>query len=130
MYSTSVKTLAGIALFGLFPAIALAAQPQGTWRGLIQQANADVAVQMTFVPNLVKVHFNEPLSCDVSAAFLKEDGATSIYRFRPSINGGRFCDSVLNRDLRFTAAADQTLDVMFETPRNAWRGKLKPVPSP
>lgn len=130
MHSPSVKTLAGVALLGLFPAIALAAQPQGTWRGLIQQSNADVAVQMTFVSNLVKVHFNEPLSCDVPAAFLKEEGTTSIYRFRPSINGGRFCDGVLNRDLRVTATSEKQLDLVFDGPRSTWRGRLMPVPSP
>lgn len=130
MYSTSIKTLAGVALFGLFPAIALAAQPQGTWRGLMQQSNIDVAVQVTFVPNLVKVHFNEPLSCDVTAAFLKEDGATSVYRFRPSINGGRFCDGVLNHDIRFTSASAKELDLIFDGPRSTWRGKLMPAPSP
>lgn len=129
MYMKTVKSLGLAVLIGLPPATAMAAQPEGNWRGLIEQGNTDVAVQMTFVPNAVKVHFNEPLSCSVTAKFLKEDGATSIYRFGPSINGGRFCDSVVNRDIRFTAA-DKQLNLVFDSTRTTWRGKLQPVTSP
>jgi hypothetical protein len=129
MYIKTVTSLGLAVLIGLQPAVAMAAQPQGNWRGMIEQRNTDVAVQMDFVPNAVRVRFNEPLSCNVTAKFLKEDGATSIYRFSPSINGGRFCDSVLNRDLRFTPA-DKQLNVSFDSPRNTWQGRLQPVPSP
>lgn len=131
MYRTTTRTMAKVALVGmLLPAIASAAPPQGNWRGLAQERNNMVSVRMSFVPNAVRVRFGEPMSCDVSAKLLKEDGTTTIYRFGPSLNGGRFCDGMMTRDIRFTSTDDKRLDFSFEGPRSTWTGELQPQPSP
>jgi hypothetical protein len=132
MYLKTMKCLGVAALIAALPALAVAAEPQGVWQGVIQQANSDVALRLTFAPQLVKLHFNEPLSCDVPAKFLKADGDTLIYRFAVSVNGGRFCDGVVNHDLRIKAAPEpkRELDIVFDGPRATWRGRLTPVASP
>lgn len=130
MFSRTVKfshrALGLAALLGLLPAAALAAPPQGEWRGLVQQANTDVAVTVRFNAQGASIHFNDPLSCDVPARFLKADGAATIYRFAVSVNGGRFCDGLLNRSLTVTPASNR-LKITFDTARTAWHGELSPV---
>lgn len=132
MHLNTMKCLSLAALIAALPTLAVAAEPQGVWQGLIQQANSDVALRLTFAPQLVRLHFNEPLSCDVPARFVKADGDTLIYRFAPSVNGGRFCDGVLNHDLRIKVAAEpkRELDLVFDGPRSTWHGRLAPVTSP
>lgn len=130
MYPNTLKTLGAAALLALLPAIAVAAPPQGKWQGLIMQANTDVAVTITFDAQKANLQFNEPFSCNVPARFLKEDGATTIYRFAVSTNGGRFCDSLLSRDVRVTAEANGRLQVTFDSAKVTWHGELRQATAP
>jgi hypothetical protein len=130
MSATLATRMCCAVLVSVLPSVSLALsssdEPQGVWRGLIQQGNADVALRISFGPQVVKLHFEEPLSCDVTAQFLKVDGETWVYRFRPSVNGGRFCDSVMSRELRITRATpNQSMNIAFDTPRATWRGRLQ-----
>ncbi|QWT18984.1 hypothetical protein KPL74_14665 [Bacillus sp. NP157] len=123
------------ALIGFLPVTGAAAdspaQPQGMWQGLIQQANSDVVMRLSFASTSVRAHFDEPFSCDVTARFLRADGDTLFYRFGPSMNGGRFCDGVMSRDLRVTpATTERAMTITFDTPRATWNGRLRPAPSP
>lgn len=127
MFSRNVKPVLGLAvLLGLLPALALAAPPQGQWRGLVQSANTDIAVDMSFTAQSVVIHFAEPLSCSVPAKFLKSDGAQTIYRFAVSPNGGRFCDSLFSSNLTLTQVSDAKLKVAFVGARKTWGGELSP----
>ena len=130
MVSNTLKTLGAIALLSVMPAVALAAQPTGNWRGLIMQGNTDVAAEVTFIQQGVSMHFNEPLACNVPAKLLKEDGGTVIYRFGVSKNGGRFCDSLMGRDLKTTMAANGRMQITFDSPKATWRGDFQRVGVP
>jgi hypothetical protein len=125
MYSNTVRTLGTAALLSLLPGIALAAQPEGMWNGLIRQANANAPAVFRFVPKAANAQFGEPFSCNVTAKLLKEDGATTVYRFMASINGGRFCDSVYGRDLTVTPMADGRLQIVFDAGKVTWNGELR-----
>ena len=113
-------------LFGLLPTVALAAPPQGQWRGVVQQANTDIPADMNFSAQAVVVHFAEPFSCSVPAKFLKANGTVTVYRFAVSANGGRFCDSLINRNLTLTQVSNAQLKVAFDDPRRPWSGELSP----
>jgi hypothetical protein len=127
MFSRNAKPALGLAmLLGLLPAMALAAPPQGQWRGQVQSANTDIAVDMKFNAQVVVIHFAEPLSCSAPAKLLKSDGTAIVYRFGASPSGGRFCDSLLNSDLTVTQASDAELSVAFVGARKTWSGKLSP----
>ena len=125
-----VKPMGLAVLLGLLPVVALAAPPQGQWRGIIQQANSDVAVAVSFNSQVAKVHFAEPFSCDVPAKLLKLSDTTTIYRFSVSTNGGRFCDQLAGRDLTVTPASNGSLTIAFAAPKSFWRGELKQMPTP
>ena len=114
------------AWLGLLPAVALASPPQGEWRGLVQHANTDVSVTARFDAQVVRVHFDEPFSCEVPARRLKADGEATVYRFAVSTNGGRFCDGLLGHDFNVTPASNNHLKVVFDGVRNTWRGELNP----
>jgi hypothetical protein len=137
MYSSNVKpssllkqlpyrALGLAALLGLLPVVAVAAPPQGQWRGTIEQADTDVAVTVRFNAQAAHVHFDEPFSCDVPAQFLKDDGTATVYRFGVSQNGGYFCDGVLGRNVAVTPDADGHLKIVFDTAKATWRGDLRP----
>jgi len=130
MVSNTLKTLGAVALLSVMPAVALAAQPTGNWRGLIMQANTDVATDVTFIQDGVSMHFDAPLACSVPAKLLKEDGGTVIYRFGVSRNGGRFCDSLMGRDLKTTMAANGRMQIIFDSAKVTWRGEFQRVGAP
>jgi len=130
MAANTLKTLGAVALLSLMPAVALAAEPTGKWQGYFRQANADVRASISFIPNGANVHFDEPFVCDVPAKFLKEDGGGFTYRFTMSRNGGRFCDSVLSRDLTIAMAADGRMRIAFDTPKASWRGEFRQMSAP
>jgi hypothetical protein len=134
MYSKTVKgspmnrlLRGGVLMVGLLPGLALAAQPQGAWQGLVQQANTDVAAQARFRADAVDVHFDEPLACNVPAKLLKEDGAATVYRFGVSANGGKFCQELQGRNVTFTPAAGGRLAIDFPSSKTAWHGDLRPA---
>lgn len=104
-----------------------AAQPQGGWNGLVQQANTDAAVQARFRIDAVDIHFDEPLACNVSAKVLKEDGAATVYRFGVSTNGGKFCQDLQGRNVTFKPDADGRLAIDFPSAKTAWHGDLRPA---
>jgi hypothetical protein len=130
MYANTLKTLGAATLLALLPAIASAAAPQGTWQGLVMQANTDVAVTIAFDAQKANLQFHDPFSCNVPARFLKDDGANTVYRFTVSTNGGRFCDSLLNRDLKVTAVAGGRLQITFDSAKVTWHGELRQANSP
>ena len=130
MYLNTLKTLGAAALLALLPAIAVAAAPQGTWQGLIMQANTDVNVTISFDAQRATLQFGDPFACSVPAKFLKEDGATTVYRFSVSTNGGRFCDSLLNRDFRVTAEGNGRLQMTFDSAKVTWHGELRQASAP
>lgn len=130
MATNTLKTLGAVALLSLMPVVALAAQPTGKWQGYIMQANADVHASISFTPDGANVHFDEPFVCDVPAKFFKEDGGSVIYRFSMSRNGGRFCDSVMSRDLTIAMAADGGMRISFDTPKANWRGEFRQMSAP
>ena len=134
MISRTVKpgALGLAALLGLLPIVALASPPQGSWRGLVQQANSDVSVVVRFKAEAANIHFDEPFSCEVPARLLKADDTATVYRFAVSTNGGRFCDGLTGHDLTLTPASSGHLKIAFDTARNTWRGELSPpvVPTP
>lgn len=103
----------------------LAAQPQGEWKGLVQQANTDAAAQVRFRADAVDLHFDEPLACNVPAKLLKEDGAATVYRFGVSTNGGKFCQDLQGRNVTFTPGADGRLAIDFPSAKTAWHGDLR-----
>jgi hypothetical protein len=118
------RALGLAALIGVLPAVALAAAPQGQWRGLVQQASTDVAVVVRFDAQAASIHFDEPFACDVPARFLKEDATATVYRFGVSQNGGRFCDSLLGGTVTIAPGSDDHLTIAFDAARNTWRGQL------
>lgn len=130
MYPNTLKILGAAALLALLPAIAVAAPPQGAWQGLIMQANTDVAVTVNFDAQKATLRFSDPLACSVPARFLKEDGATTVYRFAVSTNGGHFCDGLLNRDFKVTAEGNGQLKITFDSAKVTWHGKLRPATAP
>ena len=113
------------AVFLVVSGVAFAAQPQGEWKGPVQQANTDVASVFRFRPDAVEVHFGEPFACHVKADLLKEAGAATIYRFGASKNGGGFCDGLLGRDLKVAPGADGRLAIDFPSAKTAWHGDLR-----
>jgi len=116
--------LAGVCLFS---GAAVAAQPQGKWSGLVQQANSDVSAQLVFTPDKVDVHFDEPFACNVPAKFLKDgDAGAAVYRFGVSTNGGKFCQDLQGRDLTFKPGKDGRLAIDFASAKTTWHGDLKP----
>lgn len=118
------RLLRGGALL-LVSGVALATQPQGEWKGPVQQANTDVAAVLRFRPDVVEVHFGEPFACHVKADLLKEAGAATIYRFGASKNGGGFCDGLLGRDLKVAPGPDGRLSIDFPSAKTAWHGDLR-----
>lgn len=129
MFPITVKRLGMAALLGLVPALALATPPQGNWRGLIQQANTDVAVDLRFNAQDVQVHFDEPLSCTAPGKLLKEEGGSVMYRFGVAKNGGRFCEGLQGRDLTLTAGDKARLTLSFTTAKATWQGHVDPQPT-
>jgi hypothetical protein len=120
------RLLQGCFALGLVvPGLAFAAQPQGDWKGLVQQANTDVAAQLRFRTEGVEIHFDEPFACTAPAKFLKEAGAASVYRFMVSQNGGKFCQDLQGRDLTFTPGADGRLTMSFPSAKVTWHGELR-----
>jgi hypothetical protein len=130
MVSNTLKTLGAVALLSVMPAVAHAAQPTGNWRGLIMQANTDVAAEVTFIPQGASMHFAEPFACNVPAKLLKEVGGTVVYRFGVSRNGGRFCDSLMGRDLNVTMAANGRMQITFDSAKATWRGDFQRMGAP
>ena len=121
--------LRGCVVLGLLlPALAMAAQPQGRWSGVVQQANSDVNAQLAFGTDKVDVHFDEPFACNVPAKFLKdgEVATTTVYRFGVSTNGGKFCQDLQGRDVTFKPGNDGRLAIDFPSAKTTWHGDLKP----
>ena len=134
MYSRTAKpsplgALGLAALLSLLPAVAIASPLQGEWRGLVQQANSDVAVIVRFSGQAATIHFNEPFACDVPAKFMKDDGAASVYRFAPSPRGGHFCDGLFGQNLTVTPGTKGHLSIVFVGGRATWRGELSQSPA-
>ncbi|HEY4146614.1 hypothetical protein [Pinirhizobacter sp.] len=113
-----------VAMLGLLPAMAFASPPQGEWRGMIKQANTDVAVQVSFHGQAADFHFNAPFTCDVPAWFVKDDGFSNVYSFAASKHGGRFCDELLGRKLTFFMASQGRLTTAFDSANAKWHGVL------
>jgi hypothetical protein len=125
MYSNTLINLAAVGLLSLLPAIAFATPPTGTWRGAVTTRNQNVGVTIQFNGNQAHVYFDEPLSCKVPAKILTENGSTTSYRIAVAANGGRFCDSLLGRNLNVTVQSDSQLHVGFDSPKGAWQGDLR-----
>lgn len=125
MYPNTLKALAAVGLLSLFPAMAIAAAPAGTWRGVVSTAKTDVAVTIRFNGQKGDVHFEPPFSCVVTATVQSQSGGTTTYRFGPSANGGRFCDSVFGRSLQVTAQGGAQLHIRFDSPTSSWQGDLR-----
>ena len=113
-----------VALGCLLPGLALAAQPKGEWKGLVQQANTSIAADLRFAADAVNVRFSEPLSCSVPARILKDTGAVTTYRFGASTSGGSFCDGLLGRNLTTTQGKDGRLAISFPSAKTTWHGEL------
>ena len=123
MHPNTLKTLVAVGLLFLFPAIAVAAPPAGSWRGVVSTARSDVATTIRFTGQQGDVHFAEPFACHVTAKVQSQSGDSTTYQFGASANGGRFCDSLLGRSLQVTAQGGQ-LHVRFDAPTGNWQGEL------
>jgi predicted hotdog family 3-hydroxylacyl-ACP dehydratase len=115
----------------LLPGVVLAAQPVGTWTGVVQQANTDASVDASFKTGTVELRFGVKLSCAVTAKFLKDSGTASVYRFGVSTNGGNFCDGLLGKDLTVTPTGTGHLSITFPSAKTEWKGDLsQPTATP
>lgn len=131
MYLRNVKTLGMAALLCLLPAIALAGQPQGVWRGSIHKGDVDYAVTAHFSTNVAEVHFEGAAACKVKARYVKPDGRALIYNFGLTNNGGPFCNDLLNNNLEVTHAdGDESMTIAFRSSSSTaiwsgnWTGEL------
>jgi len=124
--------LQGCVVLGLLlPGVVIAAQPQGRWSGVVQQANSDVNAQLVFSADKVDVHFDDPFACNVPAKFLKvgDVATTTVYRFGVSTNGGKFCQDLQGRDVTFRPGNDGRMAIEFPSAKTTWHGDFKPSPA-
>lgn len=102
-----------------------AAPTSGAWRGtLSSSAKEKVAVEAAFDTRSVSLRFDEPYNCRIAANVLDTEAGSTRYRFKPSQNGGDFCDRLYPGDVVVTAAS-ATVKVSIEIKKaTAWSGEL------
>jgi hypothetical protein len=107
-------------------ALAQQAAPQaGTWRGALSSpAKEVVSVDATFDSRSVSLHFDEPYNCRLVANVLTTEAAGTRYRFKPSQNGGAFCDRLYPGDVVVAPATKKiTLSIQVKQ-ATTWTGDL------
>lgn len=132
----NVRFLSLVASTALLATLAMpadAAGPQGQWSGVIQQANTDVRVDATFGAAQVDLRFDEPFACRISASFVTTRDTANVYRFKPSVNGGRFCDDLTSKEFTVKPAPPKagepvTWLISFSSKRADWTGRLQQAP--
>jgi hypothetical protein len=110
-----------------------AAPPAGTWGGVLYStANVStrVRVDADFDAKRASLHFDEPFNCRVDASFRETDQQGSHYVFKPSVNGGAFCQKLYRGKLTATlpAAGSLSLSLYKSLADSAveWSGSLTP----
>ena len=98
--------------------------PAGTWDGVIRSDTARVHVDASFNPKLASLHFDEPFNCAIDASFLEADKDGSHYTFKPSVNGGQFCQGLYPGELLVSAPSAITLSLLLKNKKTAWTGNL------
>jgi hypothetical protein len=108
-----------------------AAPPAGTWGGVLYStANVStrVRVDVDFDAKRASLHFDEPFNCRVDASFLETDQQGSHYVFKPSVNGGAFCQKLLQGNLTATLPTVGSLSLSLYKSSAAgaieWSGSL------
>ena len=90
-----------------------------------ESGNQRTHLDATFAQRNVSLHFDEPYNCRIEASFLDSDGNTTRYRFKPSINGGHFCDGLYPGALDVTRPSDTAIELSFKNGGAPWKGSLK-----
>jgi hypothetical protein len=106
----------------------LAAQtrPTGTWSGVLRNdKSARVPTETSFDGKVAHLHFNEPANCRVDAAYIETDSDGSHYAFKPTTNGGRFCQQLYPGNLVATTTDDGVILSLLQGDTH-WHGTLKP----
>jgi hypothetical protein len=112
----------------LVAGIALAAQtkPTGSWSGVLRNDNnSRVHVDATFDSKMAHLHFDEPANCKVDASYIETDSDGSHYAFKPTVNGGKFCQDLYRSNLVATTSDDSLIFSITQGDVH-WRGDLKP----
>jgi hypothetical protein len=98
--------------------------PAGTWGGVMRSDTAGVHVDANFSPKLASLHFDEPYNCSIDASFLEADKDGSHYRFKPSVNGGQFCQGLYPGELLVSTPSATSLSLSLKNKQTAWAGNL------
>jgi hypothetical protein len=98
--------------------------PAGAWDGVVRSDTARVHVEANFSPKLASLHFDEPFNCFVDASFLETDKDGSHYTFKPSVNGGQFCQGLYPGELLVGTPSATSLSLSLKNKNTAWTGNL------
>jgi hypothetical protein len=98
--------------------------PAGAWDGVMRSDTASVHVDANFNPKLASLHFDEPFNCSVDASFLEADKDGSHYTFKPSVNGGQFCQGLYPGELLVSTPSAISLSLSLKNKKTAWTGNL------
>ncbi|MBB6244348.1 hypothetical protein [Rhodanobacter sp. MP1X3] len=101
--------------------------PAGRWDGVIRSDTARVHVDANFNPKLASLHFDEPFNCSIDASFLEADKDGSHYTFKPSVNGGQFCQGLYPGELLVSTPSATALSLSLKNKKAAWTGTLTPT---
>lgn len=92
MLSRALAT-ASLAMAGLLCHPVPAHAEDGHWTALAMPSQGDgVRMDIRSTGTAIAFHFGEPANCRITAELIGQRDDTATYRFRPSLNGGRFCD--------------------------------------
>lgn len=112
-------------------AMAQQAAPSGSWSGSLRNdGNARVRVDAQFNANGVSLHVADPYGCRIDAMLVETASDGTYYSFRPSTNGGAFCDQLFPGELVAAPATDAGLPVSLTNGNVRWAGTLRAAASP
>ena len=105
--------------------------PTGSWRGVFSnEQGRSVPAVLEFQSGRVRVNFDRPAACRIDASCVAKQADGYRYIFRPSVNGGSFCDRIYGSSFTIKENAKGGLDAAIPTKSTTWRGTLSASPRP
>jgi hypothetical protein len=113
-------------LFATGAAMAAQTQPTGTWSGVARNEKSDrIRVEASFDKKAAHLHFGEPRNCKIEASYIETDADGSDYAFKPTTNGGDFCQKLYPGNLIATST-DNGVTLSLTQGNSHWHAELKP----
>ncbi|QWT19093.1 hypothetical protein KPL74_15230 [Bacillus sp. NP157] len=101
----------------------------GEWRGVVRSDTGLVRATLVRKGDRLDIHFGEPHNCRIPAQLLGEENEAARFRFGPSSNGGRYCDSLYPGELRLSDEGDG-VRLVFARAAHPWTGILTVIAEP